>query len=252
MWWSGVWKRCMFCLCHKAIEKILCGLEWQDVLWRPSGECHATKPCGTWTRGFRQPPPGTFWDTLHLSPGAFFKDSKLRFLEFQLGSMQEPWRSFHRLGMLRTFDFEDTITGARKGQLRHSQSLGFRVSQKAKVGQCQYSQGTSQISQRMTAGCSCDQDTGRGTSCTTASIIYTLDRTVLVEGELRSFFSSSKSVPALLPHSLSSALFQIMLHSFAVYLIFLCYQNVSHSQILSSVYIPQDNNIKQSRRGKNG
>lgn len=120
--------------------------------------------------------------------------------------------------MLRAFDVEDTITGARKGQLGHSRSRGFCVRQRAKAGQCQYSQRTSQISQRTIAGCSCDQDTGKGKSYTSASILYTLDRTVLVEGELHSFFSSSKSVPALLPHSLSSALFQIMLHNFAVYL----------------------------------
>lgn len=29
----GVWKGYMFCLCHGAIEKTRCALEWQDSLW---------------------------------------------------------------------------------------------------------------------------------------------------------------------------------------------------------------------------
>jgi len=37
-----------------------------------------------------------------------------------------------------------------------------------------------------------------------------------MEGEVRPFFSSSKSVPALLSCPFSSALFQVLLHNFAV------------------------------------
>ena len=70
-------------------------------------------------------------DTLRYgssNPGALFKGPVLHFLDFQLGSVQESWRLFHRLGMVRAFGPEGTIRDAIKGQMGHSQSLGSRLS----------------------------------------------------------------------------------------------------------------------------
>lgn len=55
-----LWKGCMFCLCHRVMEKAQCALEWQDSA-RPGVEGCATMPCGTQAGRFRQPSPGTLW-----------------------------------------------------------------------------------------------------------------------------------------------------------------------------------------------
>lgn len=98
--------------------------------------------------------------------------------------------------------------------------------------------------------CSSGLVTGSCRSYKCAPALCTLDGTVLVEGELNLFFSFSRFVPALLPHPLSSALFQIMLHNVAVHLTFPCFITKSHSHKFCDLYIPEDNNIKQSGRKK--
>lgn len=120
-----LWKGCMFCLCHRVMEKAQCALEWQDSLrglvLRDVPQC----PVGHKLVDSGNLHQGHFGVMVHLSPGALFEGPGLYFLNFQPGNTQEPWRTTHRPGMVRAFGFEDTLTSVLRGWLGHNQSLGL-------------------------------------------------------------------------------------------------------------------------------